>query len=47
MLEGDASKEGLSLDSEVYKYVQEVIKCNSDNLYKEGHKKGQSKQKIH
>ena len=31
----------------VYEHVQEVIKCNGDNLYKEGRKKGQSKQRVH
>jgi hypothetical protein len=31
----------------VYEHVQEVIKCNGDNLYKEGRKKGQSEQRVH
>jgi hypothetical protein len=30
----------------VYYHVQEVINCDGDNLYEEGHKKGQSKQRV-
>jgi transposase len=30
----------------VYYHIQEVINCNGDNLYEEGRKKGQSKQRV-
>ena len=31
----------------IYYHVQEIIDCNGDDLYKEGQKKGQSKQRIY
>ena len=28
-------------------HIQEIIKCEGDNLYKEGRLKGQSKKRVH
>lgn len=31
----------------IYHHVKEIIKYNGDNLYKEGRKDGQPKQRVH